>query len=310
MNLTSFYTAIGRLIIDTSTGRQTAIKENLNLFMKQILMDEDLEFALKRYSLVTADGTAEYALPTDYLKPYIKTDNTGSGTALEYIPLKKWRELYPEDSTSEGTPSEYTRKGFSRVYAQPSTASVIACVSSSTADVTTFYLNIVGTNSSGTIIKERVTLNGTTPVNSANTYTNLISIVKGVATTGTITCTSNSAAVTNISLLPAELSKEYWVIRLNPVPGATSAVELWYFTKGWDLANAEDYPIFPDECDNVLIYGTALKMMEQQGTPMDRLKYMVAIYDRHYVNMINQYALSGEDVRWEFGDNEVRQTNV
>lgn len=103
----------------------------------------------------------------------------------------------------------YTSKAIPQEITQPSSASVIACVSASTED--TKHAVVIQGTVNKLQVTEAVELDGTTPVNSVNSFTEITAIKKSSATTGTVTLTSNSPAVTNATLTADENEKSQWV---------------------------------------------------------------------------------------------------
>ena len=104
----------------------------------------------------------------------------------------------------------YTSGTLSVELTQPSSASVIAIVSASTKDI---YQAIILTGrlvANGEVITESVELNGTASVNSINSFAEIVSIEKTDTSTGTVTLTSNSEAVTNGTMTANVLKLETW----------------------------------------------------------------------------------------------------
>ena len=104
----------------------------------------------------------------------------------------------------------YTSETLSVEITQPSSSSAITIVSDSAEDI---YQSIILTGrliSGGEVITESVELNGTTSVNSKNSFVELVSIVKSEETTGTVTLTSNSGVVTNGSMASTVSKLEKW----------------------------------------------------------------------------------------------------
>lgn len=163
-----------------------------------------------------------------------------------------WGDPTPTDET--GSPYAFTFSGLAKVQNQPSSASQLACVSSSASD-TTQKLLIRGV-AGGVDVYEEVTLTGTTPVNSANSYSEVESIAKSESTTGTITVTSNSAAVTVISLSPQDIAIECLKVRLQNVPDSAETLRYWFFEKARRMASDYDIPMIPEAFQwKTLMYG-------------------------------------------------------
>lgn len=159
------------------------------------------------------------------------------------------RENPVPDTSDTGEPTTIVPLQKIWVSAQPTSASAIAFVSSSSAD--TGVVRVRGIVS-GVEVVESVTLTGVTAANTTNSFTSLISITKD-ATTGTITATSNSAAVTNISLLPSETDKEQWKVRLHKVPDDAYTVTYSFYRKPWVFSENEDLIPFEESFEDIFI---------------------------------------------------------
>ena len=126
--------------------------------------------------------------------------NTAANTSLKL-------EFLDSDSSIVKT---YTSETLSVEITQPTSASVIAIVSDNAKDI---YQAIILTGrlvSGGEVITESVELNGTTSVNSDNSFVEIISIEKSEETAGTVTLTSNSAGVTNGTMAATTNILEKW----------------------------------------------------------------------------------------------------
>ena len=111
--------------------------------------------------------------------------------------------------TDESIVKTYTSEAISMQITQPTSASVVACVSASATD-TNQAIIIRGVANNKTII-EAIQLTGTDSVNSTKEFSEIIEIKKSSATAGTITLTSNSAAVTNATLTANQNEKSKWI---------------------------------------------------------------------------------------------------
>lgn len=168
------------------------------------------------------------------------------------------RETADIQDTS-GIPKRYWREE-DTVNAQPTAASVIAIVSSAAGD-TTQKVRLWGV-SNGEEVTELVSLNGTTSVNSANSYTRLDRVSKDGNTTGRITGTSNAAAVTNFIMAPTEVSPRYVKIHLVRRPDSAIVYTLTYVVKPQLLANAEDVPLV--DCSTAMVVGAFADALVEQ----------------------------------------------
>lgn len=209
---------------------------------------------VKNTTLTTVADLAEYSLtPRVDGRRVGKFSNETQDTHISPMDLASqlWSDPTP---TETGTPYGFSFSGLSKVQRQPTSASVLACVSSDASD-TTQKLLIRGV-AGGVDVYEEVTLTGTTPVDSANTYSEIESIAKSTTTTGTVTVTSNTAAVTNISLAPQDIAIECPKIRFQLVPSAAETLRYWFFEKPRRMVSNYDIPLVPEDFQwKTIMYG-------------------------------------------------------
>lgn len=109
----------------------------------------------------------------------------------------------------------------------PSSSSVLTLASSSASDTSQSITirGIVG----GDIDVEEIALSGVTEVSTTRSFTSIISIGKSAVTTGRVTITSNSAAVTIVVLSPQEQTIKLREFRAYPQPDATYTLQFKNF---------------------------------------------------------------------------------
>jgi hypothetical protein len=224
---------------------------------KLICLQEDASFD-------TVADTYFYYLDSRVLYPtsFIDEDNE---TRLKVYTRDKFNRDYPvPDTTDTGEPRIIVPIKKIWADAQPTAASTLSITSSSASDVTSYYVGVRGI-SGGKEKTERLTLTGATPVISSNSYTEVISITKD-ATVGTITATSNSAAVTVVTLLPNETEKQHWKVRLaEKVPDAAYTINYTFYQSPWNFSNDEDLIPFDDIFQDVLLDLTESIILDRQG---------------------------------------------
>jgi len=206
-----------------------------------VVLTYSLSYAGIGYAATTGETTTATSGSGTGLKINILTVSTDNGQPTMYVPLRKcW------------------------VAAQPTSASVINIKSSSAADTSKV---VVKGWASGSFVVEEVTLSGetTTGANTANSYTEVLSISKA-ATTGTITATSNSAGVTVVSLLPWQTEKEYIKVRIHPIPNDTYSIIYTFYPKVYDLQYDNELIPLPDKFVGVFEDSVIELLFLQQGS--------------------------------------------
>ena len=173
------------------------------------------------------------------------------------------RQFYA-DLTTQGTPTDWAEDGEHMVLAQPSSASTLSLTSASASDLSQ-TVRVIGRDANGILLSESMSINGTSAVVSANTYTTIEQIAKSATSVGIFTLTSNSAAVTVARIAPSELSMAIQRARLFLVPDAAIAMK-WIAKKHpVRLVNPEDQLMA--RIENPVISGTTARAMREQGDP-------------------------------------------
>lgn len=203
-----------------------------------------------RYTISTTSGTEYYALSNlvDTSK-IIHFYNESSPRYLSYASEANYR-MYDPGSASTGSSYLYRLLGYSPVKLQPTSASVLTFVSTSVAD-TTQKVTINGLNSSSTYIVETVTLTGTSSVASTTSFTKVLALSKDSTTTGSVTCTSNSAAVTNVILPPSELDISHPIVGLSPDPSSTETIYYDFYSILPRINSDTDVSLLPSKYHDV-----------------------------------------------------------
>lgn len=234
-------TNVGNNIQDTSSATQTIIKRLINDAYFDVLRRYNWNFYNHDYSITTTAGTQDYALPRDFGKELYVLDDTNN-LPLDYISQQRLNEYYPSTWNSTGTVGRYLILN-KRVIAQPSSASVITVVSDAAGDTTQsiFVRGIV----SGVEQTEAVVLTGTSSAATTKSFTRVISLSKSASTTGKVTVTSNSGAVTLASIAPEELDYQVKCIRFHEVPSGSIVVNVPYKIDPLPLNNDNDTPLIP-----------------------------------------------------------------
>ena len=235
----SMQTNVANEVQDSSTSLKSIIKEYLNNRYFQVLRSINWECVYPDYTFTTTAGKQDYALPDDFHKEVVVRDTT-NGIELGKCDIQRIGMDFPDDADDSGLVSRYSILE-DTVQDQPSSASVLACVSSSASDTGVSLL--VRGISGGVEVNETVNLNGLTPVNTTNSYTRVKAISKSAVSVGKVTVTSNSAAVT-ITVMPAKMTTAYCKkMRLFYIPTTAVVIACPYIVKPFPMLEDYDYPL-------------------------------------------------------------------
>jgi len=189
---------------------------------------------------------------------------------LVYLPDEIFYALQADpESQSTGTPWAYRlweETGFATNLAA---ADTIYVSSSSTSDGSTFTVRVVGRNSSGEVVAETLTLNGTTSVTSSTTFaaSGLMQISKSACTTGTITCYRTTGATQLTELAPDDLAPRHKRLSLYPIPSSAITMYMEYDKRFRFLVHASDVPQMDHKWISVAIEGTLAKVWDYKHNP-------------------------------------------
>lgn len=241
-NFASMKTKVGNNVQDTSSSFLTLIGGWLN--------DKYVEVSRRigivnnvRLDYSISASTEDITLPDDLNDVVSLVDKTNK-IKLTQVDFQTWLSGDVSAIDTAGTSMTYAM--FDDVVAlQPTSASTITFVSSSSADTTqTIYVRGVV---SGADDYETATLNGTTNVVTTKNFSRIYGIGFSASRTGVITVTSNSGAVTNATIGREALQTRYKKIRLIPPPSQAITLEMTYTQKLIPMSQDYDYPIIDVE---------------------------------------------------------------
>lgn len=273
----NIYGNVGTNIQDTSTGTQTVIKTYANDIYFDILKRINWQDIDDDYTFNTVAGTQDYVLPNNFGKE-VYVFNANTNTEISPITMQELIRDYASSLSTSGDIARYLTLN-KQVRQQPSSSSVLSIVSTSAAD-STQVVRVKGTNSLGVELDETVTLTGTTPVDTSNSYTEIRSITKSATTTGYITITSNSGAVTVAVLSSADLAYSVNVVRLHYVPTSVQTISMPYLIRPMPMVSDYDQPVI--DCADVIELGATMKAWRYK-----RQFSKAAEYERQYERAID-----------------------
>lgn len=238
-----------RAELKPATNIDTLIKRWANRGQSAFLRAAKRDFTWTRWvdlTLTMVSGRREYALsPLLNLGKTIYFTERTMKRRLELISLQEFRSAVPNPTEQTGFPEYAYFVGFSPVELQPTSPSTITFVSTASD---TSVIKLEGLSSSGTaLIGEEITLNGSTPVVSANTYSRIVSRGVNGFISGTVTMTSNSGAVTNAVISPRNRQGMYPIVGFWPAPAGGETVYYDAFIDLPPLVNGNDFSLMPEK---------------------------------------------------------------
>lgn len=238
-------TEIGLKIQKTDTTYKTFIKNAFNAYYEMVCR----KYAWKDLyvfdeALTLSAGVEFLYLPKTVQEILALTDRANS---ILLVPsnVQILMRNHLDTISDQASPYRYTPAGTYGAKAQPATTNTIQVLSNDADDITTKKVRIWGKAANGEILSELLTLTGATPVDSSNTYSELIRVAKNLVTDGTITVREKTTNTTLATIAPWEFVPRYKKIRLQPVPLASATVYLTYKKVFQRLVNDEDIVEIP-----------------------------------------------------------------
>lgn len=236
-------TNVGNNVQDTSSGTSTIIANYINNIYFDVLRRFNWDIYNYDYSLTTVSGTQDYILPRDFGKELYVRDSTNK---VE-IPFKSLQSLAQDNSSSLSESSTVSKYSIleKRYNNQPSSSSVITVVSDNGDDSSQ---KVVIRGISGNVEKtDTINLTATSSAAGSVSFSRIISISKSALTTGSITLTSNSGAITIAEMSPEEIEYKRKFIRVFNIPTGSYVIEIPYKITPMPMVSDHDVPLIPDD---------------------------------------------------------------
>ena len=250
---------IASVVRDTQI--EALIKRCLNITLSEIWTAYPWGFKRRKQTFATVASQEAYNLDEEVDEIRLLRQRS-TPLKLQYLPDHLFYGAIPDPESITGTPRYYRlweETGFATNLAA---ADTIYISSSSAADGSSFNVRVVGRNSSGEVIAETLTLNGTSNVTSATTFAadGLMQISKSARTTGTITCYRTTGATQLTELAPDETAPRFKRLSLYPIPSAVVTMYLEYDERLRFLVHDTDVPQMDHKWLWVLMEGALSKV--------------------------------------------------
>jgi hypothetical protein len=249
---------------------ENLVKDQVNFVYRRVLDSGKVPHEHREFSLTSVAETSKYGLPM-YVR---KVLNIEDPTTPRFVFMSTAREFDKRNpgSTDSSTPASAYPYGVRGVQKYPSANGVLAVESDSTADAgVNFKLRITGFNSSGILVTELVTMNGTTAVNTTTSWDSTLGIERvtkvpatGFTFTGNVTV--KDAAANTISVIPVWWdSPDYQWIEFDPIPAAAITYNIRCEMRKPPLVNDSDWPEFNQDFHDLLIWGVTADLLPTLG---------------------------------------------
>ena len=252
-------THLSTLIRDTTVN--SFITDCLNLAIEEIHYYADWSWLKRKTTFSTVVDQEDYRLDEEVDRIMV-VRRRSPPVRLLYLPDEVFFRYVPDpEDRGSGVPRYYRiweETGFTASLAADDTIQVL---SSSTADGSGFNVRVVGRNTDGVVIRETLTLNGTTAVTSTNTFDSgsLMRVSKSADTTGVITVRRTTGATVLVRIAPTEANPRSKTLSFFPIPSTVHTVYLEYLERLHLLIHDTDVPPFDPQWNWVLQEGALSK---------------------------------------------------
>lgn len=251
---------------DTDSDFEDVLKASLNRVYRYMLQAASADEQRREFTLTTTSGTAAYGMPL-LVKRVLNIEDTTNSTQIFDISAREFDLSYP-GSTTTGNPWKVFPIGVRGVQTHNTSASTLTLVSSSSADDGTVYVRVTGLVSN-VLTTELVTLDGTTSVQTTNTYdaSGVERLVRstdtGVEVTGKITVTAGAVTMAAIPIWWA--SPSYLWYEFYPIPSSALTYNVRCLMRRPDLVKDQDWPEIDQDFQGTILRGALAEVLPSVG---------------------------------------------
>jgi hypothetical protein len=244
----------------TATGYKTQLKNWVNRATEKIYNKYHWRAGIVfNEEYTTTAGVASLYLGKEVDRVIALTQRSTPAVLVPWD-IHVFSRQFLDEITSQSNPLNYNPDGVFGVNVQPSASAQIQVLSSA-AD--TRIVRVWGI-SGGNLVTETITVNGATPVSSANAYTEIRELsISAVHASNILTVRQITSNVTLAKFAPHELTLQYPRYNLQPVPSSALTVYAAYKRRFRRLVNDTDTILIP-VVPFVKEYVNAYSMREQR----------------------------------------------
>lgn len=292
-------TPITALSTDTTTEAFRA-QEAVRRSVKRIWNGKQWSFKLRRFTFPTVAAQEAYALPKLVGETY-KIKSSASPYDITVVSEDMFDKSVPNPTTS-GDPQFARLFEMTGVETQPTSASTLTVVSSSTSDTTQTVL--VKGLVNGQVDYEEFALNGTTQVTGSKSFSEIYAVSKSDSTVGRVSVLSNGATVTNTTIPTQDKVVRMRKIRLYPIPSSIVTITVKCFGLSPELTRAYEDTEIPPRWDYVVDQFAYAYMLQTKGKEqLEEFTVQMQLADKMLSDdMMTEEYISAEEIivpeRW------------
>ncbi|MAH51569.1 hypothetical protein CMI37_37480 [Candidatus Pacearchaeota archaeon] len=246
------------------------VKFGINAAYLRVLDTGLIPHEHREFTLASVADTSQYGLPL-YVRKVLNLEDPTNDISLWTTSARQYDQSYPGTSDS-GTPRLSYSLGTRGVEKFPASDGTLSLVSDDTGDDGSNYkVRVTGFNTSGVLVTEQVTMDGTTAATTTNSYDSTLGIeriakepAEGITFSGNITVKDDDS--NTISIVPIWWdSPDYVWIEFHPIPSAVITYTVRVEMRKPPLVNDGDWPEFDQEFHDLLVWGTTQELLPAFG---------------------------------------------
>jgi hypothetical protein len=254
----------------SSGSFENLVKVSINSTYKRILDTGLIPHEHREFAFTTVASTSQYGMPI-YVRSIKNIEDPDNDRALVVSNAREFDHAYA-GRTDSGDPTQYYSLGARGVEKFPNSDGTISLVSDSSADDgSDFKIRITGFDDNGILVTEQITMDGTSSVTTANSYSATLGIERivkepasGKTFTGNVTVKDDDA--NTIAIIPVWWSSpDYIWLEFQPVPSSAITYTLRVEMRKPPLVNNGDWPEFDQEYHDLLVWGTTMDLLPSFG---------------------------------------------
>lgn len=282
---------------DTYNNFLPKCKVWINEAYERILRAKPWHELIRKTTLTIVASTKQYSLNRDVKDIITVFDETNSNpiaeTSVEEYIRTRASTFDQAGNVLTGDPTEFFQIGTylceNKIYS--TAAEGVSVSSSSSSDISPLRLLIRGIVS-GVEVEEEVTLQGSTSVNSSNTYDAGTFISLSIGTNdgsipsiqGVITVVGRTSAIVYTKIAPRTICTEYKWIEVSPTPPSSGTMptwDIWYRRVYPELEEDNDVPLI--DCTHEIIQGAYAAALREDGQEQN-----AQVADEKFIGMVDE----------------------
>lgn len=235
---------VGNYIGDTGATVAGKIDASLNDWYAYVARKYRWDhLTLPEEALTASAGSTFLYLPKRVDRVYFLYDSGQKQQAVKHFAenLFKYNSYNPDSS---GIITNFSDAGELGRKANFHTSAEMVSVSSSSASDTSQVVTVKGRVNDDELT-ESISVTGTTPVNSTNSFNDIYSIGCDGSNVGVLTVDGNTSAIEYATLAPRERTARYRVLRLVNPPNVAATLKAYCKKRILEMVNDNDVPEIP-----------------------------------------------------------------